>query len=54
MILKKITFNHVDGIIWLDKETFEVLVNFYLASHHKEATKIEIAGFEHDGAEGNT
>ena len=53
MTLKKINFNHVDGMIWLDEETFKALVNYYLVGHPAEVDKIKITGYEHGGSEGN-
>ena len=48
MTLKKIHFNEIDNVIWIDKPTFAVLVNFYLEGHPMEADKIDITVFNPD------
>ena len=51
--LKKIHFNEVDGVVWIDRPTFATLVNFYLEGHPMEAEKIDITAFTHDKNSGN-
>ena len=53
MTLKKIHFNEVDNVVWIDRPTFEVLVHFYLEGHPMEAEKIDITRFTHDKNCGN-
>ena len=47
-VLRKISFTEVNGTVWLDKDTFSVLVCFYLEGHPLEVDKIEITVFNPD------
>ena len=51
--LKKIYFNEIDDVIWVDKPTFATLVHFYLEGHPMEAEKIDITMFTHEKNCGN-
>ena len=48
MTLKKIQFSEMNGTVWLDKDTFSVLVCFYLEGHPLEVDKIDITVFNPD------
>jgi len=47
-ILQKIYFSEMNGTVWLDKDTFSVLVCFYLEGHPLEVDKIDITVFNPD------